>query len=129
MPANPSPFERAAGQAAQAGSHGSETSGQRAPLLSTLEARRLIWELVPLVDARSASDYLSYHLPGAIHLPDDAQPDLISRVLPEPHKPLILYSNTIQRATTLAGQLLDLGYINVFIFNGGLTNLLALQDA
>lgn len=129
MPSSSSPFDGPAGQAAWAWRQGSEATDQGFHILSALEARRLIWELVPLVDARSAQDYLSYHLPGAIHLPHGAEQDQIRRVLPDHNQPLILYSNTMKRATALAFQLLELGYTSVHIISGGLANPLARQDA
>jgi len=128
MPSTPSPFDGPAGQAPRAASQGSEATARQVRLLSAQEMRRLIWELVPLVDARSAQAFLSYHLPGAIHVPHDAENQQIRRVLPDPKQPLILYSNTMNRATALAQRLLELGYDNVSILRGGLSHPLALQD-
>lgn len=98
-------------------------------LLEPQEVRRLIWELVPLVDARSAQEYLRHHLPGALHLPPGARLQQLSSVLPDLRQPLILYSNGQKRSAALARRLLSLDYENVYVLAGGIGILLAAQDA
>lgn len=125
MPSGPSFFDRLAGQA---GNNGSGAAGKDLRLLKPLEARRLIWEQVPLVDARSAHDYLGYHLPGAVNVPQGAENEQIRRSLPDHRQPLIVYSNSNKRASTLALQLMEIGYSNVYLLGGGLATVIAHQD-
>lgn len=106
---------------------GSDSADLR--LLEPQEVRRLIWEQVPLVDARSAQEYLRRHLPGALHLPHGARPQQLRTVLPDPSQPLILFSNGQTRAAALARRLVGLDYGNVYVLGGGIGLLLALQDA
>jgi len=97
-------------------------------LLEPQEVRRLIWEQVPLVDARTGREYERLHLPRALHLPHDASLLRLRTVLPDLGQPLITYSNGQGRSTALARRLMARDYRNVYLLSGGIGLLLALQD-
>ena len=65
-----------------------EATARQVRLVSAQEMRRLIWELVPLVDARSAQAFMRDHLPGAIDVPLIAENEQIRRVHPDPKQQL-----------------------------------------
>ena len=97
--------------------------------LEPQEVRRLIWEQVPLVDARSAQEYLRHHIKGAVHVPSTAGPQQIKALLVDRTKPVILYSNGQERAELLARTLIRMCYQHVYVLGGGIGVLHSLQDA
>lgn len=98
-------------------------------LLEPQEVRRLIWEEVPLVDARSAQEYLRHHIKAAIHLPYSAKPHQIKTILCDRTQPVIIYSNQQRRAEELARKLNQMDYLHVYVLAGGIGILQPLQDA
>lgn len=98
-------------------------------LLEPQEVRRLIWEQVPIVDARSAQEYLRYHIKAAIHLPHSAGPQQIKTMLCDRTKPVVIYSNKQTRAEALARKLNHMHYMHVYVLAGGVGVLQPLQDA
>jgi len=98
-------------------------------LLEPQEVRRLIWESVPLIDARSAQEYECYHINGAVHLPHCSSSKRVSEVLAQRSEPLVIYSNSQKRAEQLARRLLHMHYRHVYVLSGGIAILQPLQDA
>jgi hydroxyacylglutathione hydrolase len=71
-----------------------------------------------IIDVRSRFEYLSGHLPGAIHLPFWQIPFRLSQLAIEKDSSLIIYCEHGPRAL-LARKILNLsGYINVFCLKG-----------
>lgn len=113
--------------------------------LTPLEVRRLVWEGVPLVDARSIREYQRCHLHHAIHLGASAsvnggaagpaldvpprEASLLRARFPDRRTPLICYSNGEGRSHQLVLHLQHLGYPHVYALAGGLNRFLAPQDA
>lgn len=97
--------------------------------LEPQEVRRLIWEQVPLVDARSAQEYLRYHLKSALHIPHNTGQQQVDTLLNDRTKPVIIYSNGQNRAEQLARKLMSIHYRHVYILGGGISALQAHQDA
>lgn len=113
--------------------------------LTPLEVRRLVWEGVPLLDARTCREYQRCHLHHAIHLatPAPAQAKALNASLeplpwetsllrarfPDRRAPLICYSNAEGRSHQLVLRLQQLDYLHVYALAGGLNRFLAPQDA
>lgn len=97
--------------------------------LEPQEVRRLIWEQVTLIDARSAQEYLRHHLKGATHVPCTAGEHQVKTLLVDRTDPVIIYSNGQERAEQLARRLIRMRYIHVYVLGGGIGVLNSLQDA
>lgn len=108
--------------------------------LSAPEVRRLVWEGVTLVDARSSREYQHWHLRQAISLPGDGlleagsdeaclKASVLRSCFLDRRAPLIVYSNGERRSHQLVKRLQYLGYPHVFSVAGGLSQFLALQDS
>lgn len=69
--------------------------------------------LFTLVDARSAGEFATGHLSGAINIPHDSEADIGSRLPANPEAPIVVYCKTGKRAALLRSRLLARGYTNV----------------
>ena len=73
-----------------------------------------------LVEALGASFYADAHLPGAINIPVNRVERLAPGLLPDLDAEVVVYcSGTCNSAATVAGRLVELGYRNVAIYEGG----------
>lgn len=77
-----------------------------------------------LIDVRSRNEFVGGHIDGAINLPLDELPGLISHIASKT-EPLLLYCQSGARATQACLLLRQLGYTKVN--NGGGFGALALQ--
>jgi phage shock protein E len=78
-----------------------------------------------IIDVRSAAEYASGHIPGALNLPLDQFTASILAVVPDKQQPVILCCLSGGRSGNALQQMKQLGYTQVH--NGGGTNALALQ--
>jgi len=96
------------------------------PLIPSLEAsevRRLVWEGVTLLDARSARDHARSPRLAAVHLCHLAPRQQLLKLGADPSLPLVTCSNGEHRARRLAQRLKRLGYRHVYVLRGGLEGL------
>jgi rhodanese-related sulfurtransferase len=96
---------------------------QEIPSLEAPEVRRLVWEGVTLLDARSARDHAREPHRAAIHLGHLAPRVQLLKQCPDPSLPLVCCSNGEHRARRLAKRLIHLGYRHVYVLRGGLDGL------
>ena len=97
--------------------------------LNANEVRRLVWEGVQLIDARSAQEFHASHLKGALHLTPEADDAQWQHACPNEQQILVCYSNRQCRAERLALRLRDAGYAHVYVLGGGLESFFAQQAA
>ena len=72
------------------------------------------------MDVRTAEEYAAEHIPGAINVPSesiDAGGEAPAD-LPDKDAVLLIYCRTGRRSKQAAGQLVELGYTNVYDFGG-----------
>ena len=93
------------------------------PSLEASEVRRLVWEGVTLLDARSARDHARSPRRAAVHLCHMAPRQHLLKQCPDPSLPLVCCSNAEHRARRLARRLTRLGYRHVYVLRGGLEEL------
>jgi len=78
-----------------------------------------------VVDVRTASEYASGHLRGAINVPLDTITQAASAAdltaLPDPSRSLMVYCRTGVRSRQAADALIALGYTRVYDLQGGIT--------
>jgi rhodanese-related sulfurtransferase len=108
---------------------GSVSAREEIRQLSVLEVRRLVWEGVALVDARTAAEFDHAQLKGAIHLGPEASDLELRAAISDRQQPLICYSNRTGRASQLVQRLQQLHYAHVFVLANGLEGFLAQQDS
>lgn len=73
-----------------------------------------------LVEALGAAFYADAHLPGAINLPPGRVDELAPGLLPDLGAPVVVYcSGTCASASNVAQRLEELGYLEVWIYEGG----------
>lgn len=70
-----------------------------------------------LVDARTADEYSSSHISGAINLPHDAPEEQFATLPPADDTPIVVYCKTGKRATMLSERLARHGYDNVRVLS------------
>jgi rhodanese-related sulfurtransferase len=93
------------------------------------EVRRLIWEQVTALDARTAAEHLRCQIEGSLHVGIRPTARQLQRLGLDPTVPLICYSNADVRAAQLNAHLRGLGYRHVYNLNGGLSAFLSTQHA
>ena len=71
-----------------------------------------------LIDVRSAEEYASGHLQGAVNIPHDRILDGIGAVAPDKTARIILYCRSGRRADTALNDLKAAGYENVSNYGG-----------
>lgn len=85
--------------------------------------REMNKEGIILIDARTESDYINGHIPGALLFDYYKFGSFADKVLPliDPWSSLVIYcsSPTCDASDLLAGDLYELGYKNIFVFEGG----------
>jgi phage shock protein E len=67
-----------------------------------------------LVDVRSAEEFNSAHLPGAINIPHDKIGELLPARQPDKSTPILLYCRSGRRSGLAEHRLRELGYTNTF---------------
>jgi rhodanese-related sulfurtransferase len=84
------------------------------------EARDLIGEKGDLVilDVRTASEYDSGHLEGAINIPVEALSGRLSEL--NQNDELLVYCRSGNRSTTAVGILRENGYVRIYHMDGGI---------
>ena len=85
---------------------------------TALHAKREAGEAPVVIDVRSAEEYASGHVPGAVHIPYDQVADRIAEV-DAPHG-VALYCMVGPRARKGESALIASGYEGVFHLEGGL---------
>lgn len=75
-------------------------------------------EKIIIVDVRTAGEYNSAHLPGAINIPVETISDKKPVELPDVNAKIILYCRTGARSAVAAKALLALGYTDVYDMGG-----------
>lgn len=70
-----------------------------------------------LIDVRSAAEYKSGRLNGALNIPRDRIAHEIPFIAPDKGHPIIVYCRSGKRASLAREALTDLGYSNVFNLN------------
>ena len=93
------------------------------PSLDPCEVRRLVWEGVTLLDARSARDHARSPRRATVHLCHLAPRQQLQALGGDPTLPLVCCSNGEHRARRLAQRLKRLGYRHVYVLRGGLEAL------
>ena len=93
------------------------------------EVRRLLWEQVTALDARTAAEHLRCQIEGSLHVGIRPTARQLQRLGLDPADPLICYSNADVRAAQLNAHLRALGYRHVYSLNGGLSAFLSTQVA
>lgn len=91
--------------------------------LEPAEVRRLIWEGVTLLDARSDRDRASVPHSAAVPLCHQASLQTLHQLCGDRQDPLVCASNGERRARRLAVRLSRLGYRHVYVLRGGLAGL------
>ena len=80
---------------------------------------RLFAEGAPLIlDVRSAQEYCSGHVPGAVHIPHDRLLGFLAQLQVAKHREIVVYCELGGRAGRCAGQLRDAGFTNVRLLEG-----------
>lgn len=74
-----------------------------------------------VVEALPGSYYEDAHLPGAINVPHDAVDELAAALLPDKRAEIVVYCSdgACQNSTLAAERLTQLGYVNVYDYEGG----------
>ena len=73
-----------------------------------------------LVEALGAAFYADAHLPGAINIPAGRVDELAPRLVPELDSQIVVYcSGSCSSAALVAGRLVELGYGDVAVYEGG----------
>jgi len=73
---------------------------------------------VLLLDVRSADEYASGHLQGALNIPHDRISDEIAAAVPDKSQRVILYCRSGRRADTALRTMQTMGYEDVVNFGG-----------
>ena len=97
--------------------------------LRAAEVKWLIWEGMPLLDARTASEFLRCQISGARQVGVRPSRHQLQGLGLDPADPLVCYSNGEQRALQLSAHLSELGYRCVYLLEAGLEGFLPRQDA
>jgi phage shock protein E len=69
--------------------------------------------LFTLIDARSAREFDTGQISGAINLPHDSEADIAPLLPANPDAPIVVYCKTGERAALLRSRLLERGYTNI----------------
>lgn len=97
--------------------------------LGTLEAVRLINREDPLVlDVSNSTDYAKAHIHGALHMPPSRIEAGDQELLKHRERPVLVYCRNNHAAPQMASRLVKLGFSNVNVLAGGLTQWLSDQQ-
>jgi phage shock protein E len=78
-----------------------------------------------LIDVRSAGEFASGHISGALNIPLDVLGQKVQRAAPDPAAPLLVYCRSGMRSAQARTLLQSMGYQQVI--NGGSVGSLALR--
>lgn len=97
--------------------------------LGTLEAVRLINREDPVVlDVSNSTDYAKGHIQGALHMPPSRIESGNQQLLKYRERPVLVYCRNNQVAPQMATRLVKLGFSNVNVLAGGLTQWITDQQ-
>lgn len=97
--------------------------------LKAAEVKWLLWEGMPLLDARTVAEYGRCQIAGAMQVGVRPTRHQLQRLGLNPKDPLVCYSNAEQRARQLSAHLSALGYRCVYLLEAGLDGFLPRQHA
>lgn len=90
--------------------------------LGTLEAVQLLNREDPVVlDVSNSTDYAKGHIRGALHMPPSRIEAGNQQLLKYREHPVLIYCRNNQVASQMASRLVKLGFTNVNVLAGGLT--------
>lgn len=115
------------GTASSSGSTGSGSQdvaqSEAYQLVSPEDAKQLIDDgTVQVVDVRTADEYASGHIEGAVNIPVDSIGSTQPSQLSDLDAPVLVYCRTGVRSKQAATALVNLGYKHVYDLQGGITN-------
>ncbi len=97
--------------------------------LGTLEAVQLLNREDPVVlDVSNSTDYAKGHIRGALHMPPSRIEAGNQQLLKHREQPLLVYCRNNQVAPQMASRLVKLGFTNVNVLAGGLTQWMSDQQ-
>ncbi len=76
-----------------------------------------------IIDVRTRTEYLEYHLNGSINIPLTQLREKIEKIQPDKEKKILLCCQTGGRSAKAAKILEKLGYHNLYNLKGGLENI------
>lgn len=82
------------------------------------------WDQNPnlcLIDVREPDEWQEAHIPGAKLIPKDELPKVATSILKEQNQPIYLHCRGGIRSLYAAQKLLELGYLDVYSLDGGIT--------
>lgn len=71
-----------------------------------------------ILDVRTAEEYASGHIPGAINIPNEAIAAENVQQLPDKEQLILVYCRSGNRSKQASEKLVDLGYTNIVEFGG-----------
>jgi len=74
-----------------------------------------------LLDVRTPEEFAGGHVPGAINIPIGNH-SLVPKTWPDPETEIWVYCRTQNRSAAFASSLHELGYRNIYVVNGGITD-------
>jgi phage shock protein E len=83
-------------------------------LVSAAVARKCLQQDALLVDVRTAGEYRSGHLPGAVNIPLDDMPQTFPRRVGDKRQAVLVHCLSGTRSGIARRQLMRMGYENVF---------------
>lgn len=97
--------------------------------LGTLEAVLLLNREDPVVlDVSNSTDYAKGHIQGALHMPPSRIESGNQQLLKYRERPVLVYCRNNQVAPQMASRLVKLGFSNVNVLSGGLTQWISDQQ-
>lgn len=97
--------------------------------LGTLEAVQLLNREDPVVlDVSNSSDYAKGHIRGALHMPPSRIEAGNQQLLKYRERPVLVYCRNNQVAPQMASKLVKLGFTNVNVLAGGLSQWISDQQ-
>jgi len=97
--------------------------------LGTLDAVQLLNREDPVVlDVSNSTDYAKGHIRGALHMPPSRIEAGNQQLLKYREHPVLVYCRNNQVAPQMAGRLVKLGFTNVNVLAGGLTQWISDQQ-
>ena len=97
---------------------GNRASAPQAPAADPSETAGALLGTAVLLDVRSAEEFGSGHLRGAVNIPHDRIAERIAEVAADKSTPIILYCRSGRRADTALNALKAAGYENVSNYGG-----------
>lgn len=100
--------------------------GRKWKEIGTLEAVRLINREDPLIlDVSNSTDFAKAHINGALHMPPSRIEAGNQQLLKQKERPLLVYCQRGQIAPQMATRLAKMGFTQVYMLSGGLTQWLS----